>query len=74
MITILFRKYLKHQAQYQWHLSNLIGFIRLNFFVKISRQLWLDNPFLNKKSQIMLEQVELFDSGELIWKITILKS
>jgi hypothetical protein len=64
MITILLLKYLKHQAKYQWHLSNLVGFIRLNLFVKISLQLWLDNPFLNKKSQIMLEQLELFDRGD----------
>lgn len=64
MITILLLKYLKHQAKYQWHLSNLVGFIRLNLFVKISLQLWLDNPFLNKKSQIKLEQLELFDRGD----------
>jgi IS4 transposase len=30
LITILILKYLKHKAIYAWHLSNLVGFIRLN--------------------------------------------
>jgi hypothetical protein len=32
-------------AKYNWHLSNLVAFIRLNLFVKIDLQLWLDKPF-----------------------------
>ena len=32
-------------AQYGWHLSNLVAFIRLNLFVKIDLQAWLDKPF-----------------------------
>ena len=32
-------------AKYKWHLSNLIAFIRLNIFVKINLQDWLDKPF-----------------------------
>jgi hypothetical protein len=32
-------------AKYAWHLSNLVAFIRLNLFVKIDLQLWLDKPF-----------------------------
>ncbi len=32
-------------AKYSWHLSNLVAFIRLNLFVKIDLQYWLDKPF-----------------------------
>ncbi|MFT7249878.1 MAG: hypothetical protein ACI97P_002659, partial [Arcticibacterium sp.] len=28
-----------------WHLSNLVAFIRLNLFVKVDLQTWLDHPF-----------------------------
>ncbi len=48
MITILLLKTLQKQAQYKWHLSNLISFIRINLFVKIDLQKWLDKPFLNE--------------------------
>jgi hypothetical protein len=45
MICILILKYLKAISKYPWHLSNLVGFIRLNTFVKIDLQTWLDDPF-----------------------------
>lgn len=45
LITILILKALKAMAKYNWHLSNLVAFIRLNLFVKINLQLWLDKPF-----------------------------
>ena len=45
LITILVLKYLKALAQYGWRLSNLVAFIRLNLFVKIDLQKWLDKPF-----------------------------
>ena len=45
LITILVLKYLKEIAKYGWRLSNLVAFIRLNLFVKIDLQLWLDKPF-----------------------------
>lgn len=45
LITILILKALKAIAKYSWHLSNLVAFIRLNMFVKINLQLWLDKPF-----------------------------
>lgn len=45
LITILMLKYLKLISKYKWHLSNLVAFIRLNLFVKIELQLWLDKPF-----------------------------
>ncbi|MDQ3190142.1 MAG: IS4 family transposase, partial [Bacteroidota bacterium] len=45
LITILVLKALKAMAKYNWHLSNLVAFIRLNLFVKIKLQDWIDNPF-----------------------------
>jgi hypothetical protein len=45
MITILMLKALKAMAKYKWHLSNLVAFIRLNIFVKINLQNWIDKPF-----------------------------
>ena len=45
LITILILKALKAMAKHKWHLSNLIAFIRLNIFVKINLQNWLDEPF-----------------------------
>lgn len=45
LITILILKALKAMAGYNWHLSNLVAFIRLNMFVKINLQEWLDKPF-----------------------------
>lgn len=45
LITILVLKALKAMAKFNWHLSNLVAFIRLNLFVKINLQLWLDKPF-----------------------------
>lgn len=45
LITILILKVLKAIAKYQWHLSNLVAFIRLNMFVKIDLHKWLDKPF-----------------------------
>lgn len=47
LITILILKVLKAMAKYNWYLSNLVAFIRLNLFVKIELQLWLDNPFVD---------------------------
>src|SRR5699024_8169610 len=45
LITILVLKYLKALAKYNWQLSNLVAFIRLNLFVKTDLQKWLDKPF-----------------------------
>jgi len=48
LITILILKALKALAKHRWYLSNLVGFIRLNLFVKIDLQQWLDHPFESK--------------------------
>lgn len=45
LITILILKALKAMAKFNWHLSNLVAFIRLNLFVKINLQQWIDEPF-----------------------------
>jgi len=42
-------KYLKESAKYKWHLSNLLAFLRINLFVKIELQKWLDESFLKKE-------------------------
>lgn len=49
MISILILKMLKATARFNWYLSNLVAFIRLNLFVKIQLQLWLDEPFTEPK-------------------------
>lgn len=50
MIAMLLVRYLKNKAQYPWNLSNLITFLRMNIFVKISLWKWVNTPFekLNK--------------------------
>ena len=45
LITILVLKALKAMAKHKWYLSNLVAFIRLNIFVKVDLQQWLDHPF-----------------------------
>jgi hypothetical protein len=51
LITTLLLKTLQKQAKHKWHLSNPISFIRINLFVKIDLQLWLDKPFLDNDEQ-----------------------
>ena len=45
LITLLLLRYLRELAKYNWSLSNLIAFLRMNLFVKIYLKEWLDNPF-----------------------------
>ncbi len=49
LITILILKYLKVIAKYKWYLSNLVAFLRINLFVKINLQDWLNKPFWGKE-------------------------
>lgn len=62
LITILILKALKAMGKFGWHLSNLVAFIRLNLFVKIELQLWLDKPFdeLPKADENLIVQGLLF--------------
>jgi hypothetical protein len=32
-------------TKFNWHISNLVAFIRLNLFVKIDLQHWIGMPF-----------------------------
>jgi hypothetical protein len=50
LITILVLKALKAMAKYNWQVSNLVSFIRLNLLVKIELQQWLDHPFQQANS------------------------
>lgn len=45
LITLPIPKALKNQAKHAWYLSNLIALIRLNLFVKVELNIWLDNSF-----------------------------
>lgn len=45
MITMLILKYMKKISEFDWSLSNLVAFIRMNLFVKISLNEWLNHPF-----------------------------
>lgn len=48
MIAMLLIKYLKSKAEYPWHLSNLITFLRMNVFIKIDLWQWVNKPVLEK--------------------------
>ncbi len=58
LITILILKFLKAMAKYNWHLSNLVAFIRLNLFVKIDLQSWLDSPFESCEKPLGINQIQ----------------
>jgi len=45
LISLLLLKHIKEIAEYPWALSNLIAFLRMNLFVKISLTQWLNEPF-----------------------------
>jgi len=45
LITLLLLKHLKENADYPWALYNLIAFLRMNLFVKISLKHWINKPF-----------------------------
>lgn len=59
LITILLLKTLQKQAKHKWHLSNLVSFIRINLFVKIDLQLWLDKPFLDDDESYKQVQMQM---------------
>jgi IS4 transposase len=59
MLSILILKYLKAIAKYNWSLSNLVSFLRLNLFVKIELNLWLDKPFEAEDSGYCWQNLQL---------------
>lgn len=60
LITILILKYLKHISKYAWCLSNLVAFLRMNLFVKIDLQRWLNEPFKPPGEEIEQIQFKMF--------------
>ena len=48
MIAMLLFRYLKNKAEYRWHLSNLVTFLRINLFVKIDLWKWINKPVMEK--------------------------
>jgi len=60
MITILMLKFLNSIAKYSWHLSNLVSFLRLNLFVKISLQKRLDEHFEKDTGRPLENLLSLF--------------
>ena len=60
LITILLLSVLKTKALYKWHMSNMVGFIRLNLFVKIDLFEWLNHPFFQDKAPPGQMQLDLF--------------
>jgi hypothetical protein len=64
LITIMILRHLKSIAKYAWCLSNLISFLRINLFVKIELQLWLDKPFEEPvDDSVSVDQLCLFSKG-----------
>lgn len=61
LIAILILKYLKAISKYNWSLSNLIAFLRMNLFVKLDLQYWLDSPFKPPGEEIDTFQIKIFD-------------
>jgi hypothetical protein len=49
LIAILLFKYLQNEAKYDWNLSNLISFLRINLFVKIDLWEWVNHPIIENK-------------------------
>ena len=58
LITILVLKALKAMTKYNWHLSNLVAFIRLNIFVKINLQDWLDKPSQEPPKPLKINNIQ----------------
>lgn len=48
LIGILLLKYIQKKVIYKWNLSNLVGFIRMNIFVKIDFWKWANDPFIKE--------------------------
>lgn len=65
MITLLLLKYLKEQATYKWHLSNLVSFLRFNLLVAVNLYGWLNQPVFTRinNPQISSQMRLAFDQG-----------
>ncbi len=66
LITILILKYLKACSKYNWHLSNMVSFLRLNLLVKFDLKKLLDKPFEpppDSSKNLYEGQLALFEWG-----------
>lgn len=59
LITLLLLKYLKAIGKYNWCLSNLIAFLRMNLFSKIDLHYWLNKPF-EPPPELVNHQLKIF--------------
>lgn len=67
LISILILKYLKACSKYNWHLSNMVSFLRLNLLVKFELQKLLDKPFEPPPNSVESQpsgQFVLFEWGD----------
>jgi hypothetical protein len=67
LITILILKYLKASSKFNWHLSNMVSFLRLNLLVKFELRKLLDNPFdppPKREDEQQASQLILFHWGD----------
>lgn len=51
LCAILLLRYLKIKSTQRWHFSNLVTFLRMNLFSKISLWTWLNYPFGRRKAR-----------------------
>jgi len=73
LITILLLKALKAMAKFGWHLLNFVAFIRLQLFVKINFQVWLDNSFINAVGiKEISKQWDLFENSLFFMSVCII--
>lgn len=45
MLAILLLKYLQNRAKYNWHMANLVTFVRIHLMNYVDLWKWLDHPF-----------------------------
>jgi hypothetical protein len=60
MLSMLLLIVMKSRAKYQWNLSNMVVFLRLNLLVKVDLWGWLDDPFFRPPEKADSAQVRLF--------------
>lgn len=67
LITILILKYLKACSKFNWHMSNMVAFLRLNLLVKFDLRKLLDDPFEHPPDKNKIpdpDQLVLFSWGD----------
>ena len=66
LIAMLLIKFLQLKSKFAWSLSNLVAFLRWNFFTYRDLWAWLDEPFdaMNKQVIPIQQQLSLFEFGQ----------